>query len=106
PGLSATARLPAPLTSFVGREDDLLRIDRLLADSRLVTLVGPGGAGKTRLALEAGRRVDDAYLVELAPLRDGAGTASAVADALGLREVVLSERSSGHTDPLTRAGEH
>ncbi|MEV5383257.1 BTAD domain-containing putative transcriptional regulator [Streptomyces sp. NPDC052721] len=48
-------RLPAQLTRFVGREPELARIDRALTDSRLVTLTGPGGVGKTRLALEAAR---------------------------------------------------
>src|SRR6476469_1969116 len=55
--------LPAPHTSFVGRTDELASIDRMLdeADCRLLTLVGPGGAGKTRLALEAAARRVDRY---------------------------------------------
>ena len=48
--------LPAPLTSFLGREQDLARVEKLLAEARLVTLTGPGGTGKTRLAVEAGAR--------------------------------------------------
>ncbi|MFI6907886.1 BTAD domain-containing putative transcriptional regulator [Nonomuraea sp. NPDC050394] len=52
-GQAAPARLPATLTSFVGRERELARLAELLAAARLVTIVGPGGAGKTRLALEA-----------------------------------------------------
>jgi predicted ATPase/DNA-binding SARP family transcriptional activator len=52
----AGGRLPAQLTSFVGRDAELARLARLCADSRLVTIVGPGGAGKTRLSLEAAAR--------------------------------------------------
>ncbi len=87
--------LPAPLTSFVGRGADLARLDRLLRDARLVTLVGPGGAGKTRLAVEAargrGRPPGGAWLVELAPVREPADVPRAVLDALGLRESRLME---------------
>jgi len=75
-GLTAgTAVLPVPLTSFVGREQQVTKVQaRVLApDERLLTLTGPGGAGKTRLALEVMRRVagafvDGARLVSLAPL--------------------------------------
>ncbi|MBA8950536.1 putative ATPase/DNA-binding SARP family transcriptional activator [Actinomadura namibiensis] len=56
----APARLPAPLTSFVGRDTELERLAELMTSARLVTLVGPGGAGKTRLSLEAAAR-DRAY---------------------------------------------
>ncbi|MET8340669.1 BTAD domain-containing putative transcriptional regulator [Streptosporangium canum] len=64
-------RLPAPLTSFVGRDDELELLSGLLETSRLVTVVGPGGAGKTRLALEAAsrhrtHRRDRVWLVSLA----------------------------------------
>ncbi|MEV0419275.1 BTAD domain-containing putative transcriptional regulator [Streptosporangium canum] len=64
-------RLPAPLTSFIGRDDELELLSRLLETSRLVTVVGPGGAGKTRLALEAAsrhrtHRRDRVWLVSLA----------------------------------------
>ncbi|WP_218671475.1 hypothetical protein [Microbispora sp. GKU 823] len=84
--------LRARLTSFVGRDDDVGRIGALLAAGRLVTLLGPGGAGKTRLAVEsaeaiAARVPDGVWLVELAPVggpqmglrggRDGPRTAGA-----------------------------
>ena len=55
--LPARHNLPAPLTSFLGREQDLAGLERLLGEARLVTLTGTGGTGKTRLALEAGARV-------------------------------------------------
>jgi hypothetical protein len=65
------SNLPAPVTSFIGRDDDLTRLDTLLAAGRLVTVLGPGGAGKTRLALEAARRHrheyrDGTWMIDLA----------------------------------------
>ena len=81
--------LPAQLTSFVGRDEDLERVaSRLLAESRLVTLTGPGGAGKTRLAVETGARVadelaDGVWFVPLAPVRDAIDVPQAVLTALG-----------------------
>src|SRR6185436_11058103 len=67
--------LPRQLTSFVGREREIAEIRRLLAATSLLTLVGTGGAGKTRLALQVAADVlatyrDGAWLVELAPLSD------------------------------------
>ncbi|MEW2071342.1 BTAD domain-containing putative transcriptional regulator [Streptomyces sp. NPDC007346] len=76
--------LAAQFTSFVGREDALRQLDVLLDRVRLVTLTGPGGAGKTRLASEAAaRREQDVCLVELAPDSRGADIARTVLDALG-----------------------
>jgi predicted ATPase/tetratricopeptide (TPR) repeat protein len=62
-----TATLPAPLTALVGRHTELARVGEQLALSRLVTILGPGGAGKTRLAVEAARSRPGSVLVELAP---------------------------------------
>ena len=83
--------LPASLTSFVGREREMLEVRRLLSMTRLLTLTGAGGSGKTRLALEVaggllGAYLDGVWLVELAPLSDPALVAQAVAQALGVRE--------------------
>ncbi|MFF7634626.1 BTAD domain-containing putative transcriptional regulator [Kitasatospora sp. NPDC008050] len=83
--------LRAGLASFVGREEDLAQVRRLLGAHRLITLTGPGGAGKTRLSVEAARPLldrfpDGVWLVELAPLTDGADLPQAVLAALGLRE--------------------
>jgi predicted ATPase/DNA-binding winged helix-turn-helix (wHTH) protein len=90
---SKRSNLPAPLTSFIGRERELVEIKRLLPSARLLTLVGVGGIGKTRLALQAGAEVVDAYrdgvwFVDLAPLADPPLVPSAVAQALGVREAV------------------
>jgi predicted ATPase/DNA-binding SARP family transcriptional activator len=80
--------LPAQLTSFVGRDDELARVAKLLAEARLVTLTGPGGAGKTRLSVEAaGRLADQApdgiWFVPLAPVRDAHDVPQAVLVAVG-----------------------
>ena len=81
--------LPAPLTSLVGRDQEVAAITRLFDDHRLITLVGPGGVGKTRLALEvAGARsaalTHGACLVELAPVGDPAAVRAAITSALDL----------------------
>ncbi|WP_165502998.1 BTAD domain-containing putative transcriptional regulator, partial [Actinomadura fibrosa] len=87
---------PAQLTSFVGREDEVRRVGAMLADGRLVTLLGPGGAGKTRLAIEAAGREDgEVCFVDLAPV-ERSEVAKALLGALGLRESAM----------LPAAGEH
>ncbi len=82
--------LPLATTSFVGREDILARVVDALGSSRLVTMTGPGGMGKTRLALETARRHAGTFrhgaaLCELGPVPDGAGVAFATAAAVGIR---------------------
>ena len=82
--------LPAETTSFVGRRRELAEIRKKLSTSRLVSLVGPGGVGKTRLALRAAADLargfaDGAWLVELAEVHDGALVADAVLAAFDLR---------------------
>ena len=86
--------LRAELTSFVGRDTELRHVAELLGAHRLITLTGPGGAGKTRLAVEAARAElpampDGVWLVELAPVTDPADVTSTVLGTLGLREQVL-----------------
>jgi predicted ATPase/DNA-binding SARP family transcriptional activator len=94
--------IPAQLTSFVGRDEELKRIHNVLAKARLVTLTGPGGAGKTRLAIEAsGRETGEACFVDLAPLSDGGEVPQAVLAALGLREAGLFAQK-GQADPVQR----
>jgi predicted ATPase len=97
-GLDPPAEAPArrrtnvrvPLTSFVGRDEEVARVAAALDQARLVTLTGPGGSGKTRLAVEvaaglADRVPDGVWLVELAPLRAEGSVADAVAATLGVR---------------------
>jgi predicted ATPase len=89
--LPARHNLPAPLTSFLGREQDLAGLERLLGEARLVTLTGTGGTGKTRLALEAGARVvgrfpNGVWLAELAGIADPGLVAAQVMGALGVRQ--------------------
>ena len=89
-GRSALRRLPAEASTFVGREHELGELAALLAHTRLLTLTGAGGVGKTRLSLELARARGDAYdggvlLVELDVLDDGALVPGAVAEALDLR---------------------
>jgi non-specific serine/threonine protein kinase len=88
PNTSARGRLPAMLTSFVGREQELASVTRLLETHRLVTLTGPGGTGKTRLAVELARRLGPAFgdgvcFVALAAVSDPGLVVSVVAEALG-----------------------
>jgi predicted ATPase/DNA-binding CsgD family transcriptional regulator len=83
---------PATLTSFVGRDAAVAEVARQLGQYRLVTVTGPGGGGKTRLAGEVGRHVarqfsDGVWLAELAAVRDPAQVAAAVAAALGIRDL-------------------
>jgi class 3 adenylate cyclase len=83
--------LPVQLSSFVGRERELTDVKRALGDSRLVTLTGVGGAGKSRLALQAAADLvddfpDGVWLIELAPLADPDRAPSAVAAALAIAE--------------------
>jgi predicted ATPase len=82
---------PAAMTSFVGRAEAVSEVAGLLGEYRLVTVTGPGGAGKTRLAGEvagrvAGRFADGVWLAELASVRDPALVPAAVAAALGVRD--------------------
>jgi len=100
PPLRAAAsptNLPHQATTFIGREDDLRRIASLLTDHRLVSLLGPGGTGKTRLALHAAAAAleqfrDGVWLAELAPVTTPEQVLTQVAEVWGLRP--------GHTTSL------
>ncbi len=90
--------LPVGLTSFVGREGAIADLATALHDHRLVTILGPGGAGKTRLSIETARttsdRFEDVWLAELASVTGEDDIVPAVVAAMGLREVVVLERPS------------
>src|SRR5207248_4215029 len=91
PGFSRRSNLPEVLTSFIGRERELVEIKRLLPNKRLVTILGAGGIGKTRLALQVAAEVMDAYrdgvwLVELGSISDPSLVPMSVAHVLGLQE--------------------
>ena len=82
---------PAALTSFIGRAKPVREVAGLVEEHRLVTVAGPGGAVKTRLACEvaravAGRFADGAWLAELAPEQDPVLVVAVVAAVLGVRE--------------------
>ncbi|MFE7313373.1 ATP-binding protein [Streptomyces sp. NPDC057555] len=107
------SNLPTPLTRFIGRDDDLARIDTLLTTGRLVTVVGPGGAGKTRLAVEAARchlsaYRDGTWMIDLASVTEPTKVGAALLAAIGLRGSALFEASAklrgdpiGELDVLT-----
>jgi predicted ATPase/DNA-binding SARP family transcriptional activator len=114
------AAVRKPLTSFVGRDEDVARVLKMLDEGRLVTLTGPGGAGKTRLALEIAARLsreapargqDDGpgrawsgcqvWFVELTPVTDPGDVPSVVMNALGIRETpVIAHAGAGQLGSL------
>ena len=120
-GTSPMRRLPAQLTSFIGRDNEIRQVADAFRAARLVTVIGPGGAGKTRLAIESARRlaappssrrsarpaamappaVADVCFVELAELGDSAQVPQAVIGALGLRDAGLFAGGEA-PDPLAR----
>ena len=95
--------IPRPVSALIGREAELEEVSALLSESRLVTLTGTGGVGKTRLALGVAERIGDRFpegvwFVDLAPVVDAWAVPRAVAAALGVRE----ERDRPLTDTLAR----
>ncbi|MER5308748.1 BTAD domain-containing putative transcriptional regulator [Streptomyces sp. NPDC002773] len=112
PGVPSRApALPARLTSFIGRDGELGALAAAWDDRRLVTLTGPGGVGKTRLALEAAETYSGpVHLAELASVREGATVAAAVLSALGARETHLWHRpaapGTGPDDSFADLVEH
>jgi len=89
---AATNNLPAQLTTFIGRERELKEANEKLASAKLLTLIGPGGTGKTRLSLQiAAEQIanfkDGVWLVELAPISDPTFIAATIASVFDIREV-------------------
>src|SRR5580700_6414632 len=106
PGGHGAGNLPAELTSFVGRRDEVAEVRRLLAGFHLVTLTGVGGVGKTRLALRAAAGLvrafpDGVWLVRLDQLRQEALVAQAVAGTLGLQDRVGCSPAASLAEYLT-----
>ena len=104
---SPRSNLRSQLTSFVGRDEEIARIGKQLEESRLITLVGPGGGGKTRLAAEAGARAAESvhhgvWLAELASVTDPDDLPQAVLGAFGPREATLLDirRQSAPLDTM------
>ncbi len=94
-----TTNIRASLTSFIGRDVELRRIGELLESGRLTTIIGPGGAGKTRLSAQAAaawqdRTTDGVWMVELAPVTEAANIPLTMLSALGLREAMVLDRRS------------
>ncbi|MFI7586054.1 BTAD domain-containing putative transcriptional regulator [Spongisporangium articulatum] len=97
------------LTSFVGREDDVRQVRELLRRARLVTLIGPGGSGKTRLSVEAAaglteRGTEGVWQVQFAPVTDPADLPAATLTAIGMRDAVVDRGTKQPTyrDPTER----
>ena len=87
----AADNIPRQLASFIGRERELQELKGLLERSRLLTLTGPGGSGKTRLCLQLGAEVADGfpegvYFVALAPVGNPNLVLSSIAQGIGLRD--------------------
>ncbi|MGC4897267.1 BTAD domain-containing putative transcriptional regulator [Micromonospora sp. DT31] len=102
---SRRTNLRAELTSFVGRDADVGALGALVAEHRLITLTGPGGSGKTRLATEAGRRMtgdlpDGVWLVEFAAVSADGDVVQATLSGLGMRDALLGDAASA--EPVDR----
>ena len=106
---SRRSNLPTALTKFVGRSDEVARLEKLLAEARLVTIVGPGGAGKTRLATELILRETAAcdtktWFVDLAPVTEMTGVVQAFGGVMGVldRHIIDIPGERAVVDPLER----
>ena len=106
--IDAPTNLPTPPTNFVGRDEDVATLRGILSDTRLLTLTGPGGTGKTRLGLGLASSVADGYpggtwFVDLAPVRDTSLFHSTIAAVLDVREepgVPISRTLQAHLRPI------
>ncbi len=107
-GAMPRGRLPQPVTPFIGRQRELAELRGLLEDEsrgRLVTIVGPGGIGKTRLSLEAAAAsaegfADGVFFVPLAPLTDAQHIVAAISDSIGFRYLAGGDPRQGLLDYL------
>jgi predicted ATPase/DNA-binding SARP family transcriptional activator len=100
---SGAGTIGPALNSFVGRDDDASGLLKKLSEHRLVTLIGPGGVGKTRLSAEASPRLGvPAWFAELAPVTDPARVPYAVLSAVGIHERVIARQAADSGDPVDR----
>jgi len=99
----SSTTLPVQVTSFIGRTDEVADLVRRLAEARLLTITGPGGAGKTRLAVEAARRfrAGDTLFVDLSPILDASLVPSAIATTAGIPEIPGKSPLESLTNALT-----
>jgi len=109
PAAAPRTSLRVPLTSLVGRDDQVAQVEVLTGENRLVTLTGPGGVGKTRLAAEVAERVaararGGVWLVDLAPLSDPGDVPYAVLTATGIRDRLLGGSRSGDPGQAAEPG--
>ena len=106
--MGAQTNLLLQLTTFVGRQTERARVGELLASTRLITLTGAGGVGKTRLALQVALQpaddfADGVWLVELASLAEPSLVPAAVAAVLGVPEATARPLTEGLVDYFARA---
>jgi predicted ATPase len=100
---SLPSNLPSPSTPLVGREDELLELEKHIRDNRVVTIIGPGGTGKTRLAVELGRRLAPQFLdgvsfVAMADVRDPTEFMPSIAASLDVKETDERTLAQGVAD--------
>src|SRR5262245_811342 len=95
--LAAMSNLPVPLTSFVGRVAELDAVAEALREAPVVTVAGPGGCGKTRLAIAAAHEFPDAVWVDLAATNDPAAVPDLVAEALDVLPLHMGRQLAGRT---------
>lgn len=101
PGAGRSTRLPATAGALYGRARELEDLDALTRDHRLVTILGAGGMGKTRLSVELGRQVDNAVFVDLAAVRDEDALGDALALAIGVEAGAADDVTTACTNYLS-----
>lgn len=107
PTVSASSGVPTPLTSFVGRQEELALLHSAISESRMTTVLGPAGVGKTRLVVQYGQRFAvgrELWFTELAPVLDPAAVPEAIADVLGASATTRGPRRDAIDRCVERIG--